>query len=107
MKKLIIASLLLTSQVFAASVNITSFNYINTTRGTQGLNVLAEICGTVEGATSHPSYVRIVSDYNTNRPAVYNTLAGEDGKFCMAIITFRGTAQTTVMGSKKAVNSQI
>jgi hypothetical protein len=59
---------------------------------------LAEICGQVEGAVSAPAFVSIKVDPSTNKAASYNTVAGADGKFCMAVITYRGRAEASVMG---------
>lgn len=83
---------------FAATVNITSFNYIRTTDNAYHAP-LAELCGTVEGATGM-TFVKVVVDHKSSKPANYNTVVDTDGKFCMAVITYRGTAEANVMGAK-------
>ncbi len=78
--------------VFAApNVKITSFTY-----PAQG-QVYAELCGLVEGAESSPTFVRVTVDHKSNRPGIYNAIAGKDGKFCTTVITYRGTAEAVVM----------
>lgn len=84
----------------AASVKITSFVYVRNDR------YLAELCGVVEGESS-PSFVKLNVDYKGSRPAVYNAVAGADGKFCQALITYRGEAEATVFGSEKKVLATI
>ncbi|MBC7712578.1 MAG: hypothetical protein H7177_04540 [Rhizobacter sp.] len=90
-KLLVISAMSLMS--FAAlaetSVEITSYIYTNQERR------VAEICGVVKEAASTPSYVKIVVDYNSKRPATYNTLAGADGKFCQVVVSYYGTAQAS------------
>lgn len=87
---------------FAASVNITSFNYVRTT-GDAFHAPLAELCGTVEGVTGM-TFVKVVVDHKSSRPANYNTVVDADGKFCMAVITYRGTAEANVMGAKASAS---
>lgn len=95
MKKMfsIIALSLLSSLAFAqtstetsSGVKITSYTYINQERK------VAELCGVVLNPSATPSYVQITVDYNTKRPATYNTVAGPDGKFCSVVVTYYGTA---------------
>lgn len=99
MKKIFgLVALVASVSVSAASVKITSFNYIRTT--TEAYHApLAELCGTVEGATGM-TFVKVVVDHTSNKPANYNTVVDADGKFCMAVITYRGTAEAHVMGAK-------
>ena len=98
MKTLIASALMLVSvSSFAASVKITSFNYVRTSSETFH-SPLAELCGVVEGATSTPSFVSIKVDPGTNNTASYNTLGDANGKFCIAVITYRGRAEATVTG---------
>lgn len=87
----------------AASVKVTSFNYIRTSNDLS--SPLAELCGTVEGATS-TTFVNVKVDPKTNRPANYNTVAGTDGKFCLAVITYRGTADVSVIGEKSVTTAK-
>ena len=98
--KTFLAMALLVSSVsaFSASVKVTSFNYIRTSANDMN-SPLAELCGLVEGATAAPSFIRVLVDPKSKNPASYNTLAGADGKFCLAVITFRGTADVSVMGA--------
>ena len=81
---------------FAASVKITSFNYVRTS-GDTFRSPLAELCGTVEGATSEITLVKVTVDPK-NKPAIYNTVVGPEGKFCLAVITYRGDAEAEVNG---------
>ncbi len=69
-------------------------------------NPLAELCGMVEGATASPSFVRVLVDPKSKNPASYNTLAGIDGKFCLAVITYRGTADVSVIGAKETTKAE-
>ncbi len=57
---------------------------------------VAEICGLVKEATSTPSFVKVVVDYNSKRPATYNAIAGADGKFCQVVVSYYGTAQASL-----------
>jgi hypothetical protein len=93
-----LACLIASVSSFAADVKITSFNYIRTS-GDTFTAPLAELCGTVTGLTD-PAFVKVVVDHKSNKPANYNTVVDTDGKFCMAVITYRGTAEANVMGSK-------
>lgn len=97
--KILLATLALSLSVsaFAASVKITSFNYIRTSQDMT--SPLAELCGTVEGVTG-TAFVKVVVDHKSNKPANYNTVVDTDGKFCVAVITYRGTAEAVVMGAK-------
>ena len=72
------------------TVQITSYIYTNQERK------VAELCGVVKEATTTPTYVQVIVDYNSKRPATYNTLAGADGKFCTVVISHYGTAQASV-----------
>jgi hypothetical protein len=94
MKKLLMGFIGLTlasGAMAAATVKITSFTY-----PAQG-QVYAELCGLVEGAETSPNYVRVVVDHKSNRPGIYNAIAGKDGKFCVTVTTYRGTAEATIM----------
>ncbi|MBC7427840.1 MAG: hypothetical protein H7336_04450 [Bacteriovorax sp.] len=71
------------------SVEITSYIYTNQERK------VAEICGVVKEPASTPSYVKVVVDYNSKRPATYNAIAGADGKFCQVVVSYYGTAQAS------------
>lgn len=106
MKTFIALVLLATSAAaLSASVKVTSFNYVRTS--TELSSPLAELCGMVEGAVSAPSFVRVLVDPKSNNPASYNTLAGADGKFCIAVITFRGTADVSLIGAKESTRALV
>ena len=104
----IILSLLLSISAFssfAASVKITSFNYI---RVDSDLNhPLAELCGKVEGATTSPTFIKVLIDPKSKEPASYNTFAGEDGKFCLSVITYRGNAEVSLVGGNSSVEALV
>lgn len=106
MKTLMALALLVSSvSAFSASVKVTSFNFIRTGHNDFN-NPLAELCGLVTGGTT-PSFIQIKVDPKTNNPAMYNTLAGADGKFCMALITFRGTAEVSLIGENTKTQASI
>ena len=99
MKSFLAAFLLVSSvSAFSATVKVTSFNFIRTSQDM--ISPLAELCGIVEGATASPSFVSVKVDPKTNNSASYNTLAGSEGKFCVAVITYRGTAEVSLMGAQ-------
>lgn len=85
----------------AATVKINSFYFLG-----NGDSRVAELCGTVSDATTSPSYVQITVDPNTGRQGHYNTLAGKDGKFCALVLTYRGTANVSILDSEVAVNAE-
>jgi hypothetical protein len=103
--KIIFAFALLSSVALAqaASVKVTSFNYIRTSNS---FTTLAELCGHVDGATSAPSFVKVHVDPRTNNPGTYNTMAGKDGKFCVVVNTFRGTAEVSLLDAEGSVATQ-
>ena len=89
MRKLLIGlsfSLLSISAFAAPSVKVTSFTYTGQERRT------AELCGVVSEMTTTPTFVQVTVDESSRRPATYNTLVGADGKFCMVVVTYYGTA---------------
>ena len=87
----ILAISALTIMSFAAmaesTVSITSYVYTNQERK------VAEICGVVRESNGPVSNNQIVVDYNSKRPATYNTIAGPDGKFCAVVVSYYGTAR--------------
>jgi hypothetical protein len=100
-----VALLALSLSSIAATVKVTSFNYV---RNQGDMNhPLAELCGRVEGATSSPTFLNVKVDPKSNNPASYNTLAGADGKFCLAVITFRGNAEVSVMGDAASTEALV
>ena len=105
--KLFLALALLVSSFSAmsATVKVTSFNFIRTSNDVMA--PLAELCGVVEGAlTSAPSYVNAKIDPKSSKPASYNTITDTDGKFCMAVVTYRGTAEVSILGQKSVVTAK-
>ena len=98
MKKIAILSLaLLSFSATAATVKITSFLYVN------DAGRMAEICGVVEEMVAAPTFVKIKVDPGSNRPGSYSAIAGDDGKFCLAVVTYRGTAEASLYGETKVV----
>lgn len=68
----------------------------------------AELCGKVTGSTSEWLAVRVVVDPKTDRPGVYNTLVGKDGRFCATVVSYSGQAEASVgWGSGKEVTSEL
>lgn len=102
---LAMALLVFSVSAMSATVKITSFNYVRTSANDMN-SPLAELCGMVEGATAAPSFVRVLIDPKSKNPGSYNTLAGTDGKFCVAVITYRGTADVSVIGGKETTKAQ-
>ncbi|MES2527139.1 MAG: hypothetical protein V4598_08620 [Bdellovibrionota bacterium] len=101
MKKILgVVCLFVSVSAMAASVKITSFNYVRTSQ--EMMSPLAELCGSVEGATAAPTFVQVIVDHKSSKPAYYNTVAGANGKFCTAVITYRGTAEAVLIGGEKA-----
>lgn len=107
MKKIIATALMLASvSSFAATIKVTSFNFIRTS-GDGFYSPLAELCGKVEGATSNPTFVNVLVDPSTNKPASYNTLTDANGKFCVAVITFKGRAEASIIGDATATTEAL
>jgi hypothetical protein len=96
MKILIALALVISTSAMAATVKITSFNYVRSGE------VLAELCGQVTDSVSQPSFVRVQIDHTSNRPASYNTLTDAYGKFCIAAVTYRGTAAVSLINQTSA-----
>lgn len=102
MKKMItLMSLLFSVSVFAADVKIIGFNYVSQ----NGPD--AELCGVVTGAKTVPSFVKVLVDQHTNRATTYNTLAGQDGRFCLMLVTYRGRVSVGVMGEEQSIDAHI
>ncbi|MFP5490976.1 MAG: hypothetical protein ACLGG0_05715 [Bacteriovoracia bacterium] len=100
MKKLmIIAALALTSSAYAATVKVTSYVYLRSGEPQ------AELCGLVEDAETTPSFIRVQVDHRTNRPATYNTVAGADGRFCISVVTYRGTAEVRLFDAESGTEA--
>jgi hypothetical protein len=95
MKALTLVTTLLFSLSSLATVKITSFRFVRIANDLN--NPLAELCGVVESPTSEISYIKVIVDPGSRVPGTYNTLAGKDGKFCLPVITYRGTADVSLM----------
>jgi hypothetical protein len=106
MKKFIgFAILVFSFASMAASVKVTSFNYVRNQNDLY--HPLAELCGLVEGATASPSFVQVLVDPKSKTPGSYNTVAGKDGKFCVAVITFNGKADVSLMNENASAQAFI
>ena len=82
----------------APSVTITTFVL------QQGNTHLAELCGKVTGGGS-TTIVKLSIDPDTGKPATYYVLAGPDGLFCSAVVTYNGTADAAIaVGGKEIVS---
>lgn len=101
MRKFFFFFLLLSSMsVSAATIEISSFVYIRNNQ------YLAELCGVVKESES-PTFVKLHVDYKGTRPAVYNAVAGDDGKFCQTVISYRGEVEASLFGSSTKINALI
>jgi hypothetical protein len=68
------------------TVKITAFHYAGTnTRA-------AELCGQLDGTRPAISGAKVVVDGNSSSPTYYYTLVGNDGAFCITVITYNGVA---------------
>lgn len=56
----------------------------------------AEICGKAAGVNAPFPVVRVIVDPKSDKPGVYNVLAGKDGLFCATVVTFTGTAEASL-----------
>jgi hypothetical protein len=83
----------------ASSVKITSFYRVGNNDN------VAELCGKVLEVKQVPTFIKVIADPNTSRPASYNTVADENGKFCIIIMTLRGSADANVMGESSSTNA--
>lgn len=103
--KFILIGLIFFSSFFAhaedAKIEITSFLYAGSqTRA-------AELCGKVTGMPIASFVVaKIVVDDKSDKPGVYNTLVGKDGKFCTAVVSYYGTASASVEILGKALSPE-
>lgn len=98
MKALVlITTLLFSLSSIAANVKITSFRFVRIANDLN--NPLAELCGVVEAPATDVTFIKVIVDPGSRIPGTYNTLAGKDGKFCLPVITYRGTADVSVMNA--------
>lgn len=64
---------------------------------------VAELCGRVTNAPAAGLVaVHIVVDEKTDSPSHYNVMVGNEGKFCAAVVTYRGTAIASIRRSNGA-----
>ena len=98
MSKLILlaATILMSSVSFAADpqIKITSFTYSSNDNVN---NHVAELCGSVTDMATNPTFVQVVVDQSSKRPGNYNTVVGADGKFCVTLTNYNGTAIATLL----------
>lgn len=106
MKILLLVTCILASiSAFSATVKITSFTSVQIENSLD--HPLAELCGKVEGAVKSPSFVKVVVDAGSRRPATYNAVADELGNFCLTLVTYRGRAEASVIGESQSVTAKI
>jgi hypothetical protein len=96
MKFAIVAFVLLTQIAQAAddSVKITSFYFLNS--GTERTPA-AELCGVLTAPTGKPEMIKVTVDPKSKTPATYNSWTGKDGKFCLVLATYAGTAEAELV----------
>lgn len=99
--KILLSIGLLTFSFLAMSstVKITSFYRVDNNDN------LAELCGKVLEVKKVPTFIKVIADPNSPRPASYNTVADENGKFCIIIMTLRGSADASVMNESASTNA--
>ncbi len=102
MKKLMfLAAFAVTTSAYAATVKVTSYVYLRSGEPQ------AELCGLVEGAETSPSFIRVLVDHRSSRPATYNTIAGADGRFCISVISYRGTAEVRLFNAESGTEANL
>jgi hypothetical protein len=85
----------------ASTIEISSFIMAGTrTRA-------AEICGKVSGATAPFVTAKITVDPKSSRPGTYNVLVGSDGKYCVTVVTFSGTAEASLWSASGNSKSEL
>jgi hypothetical protein len=84
----------------ASTIKITSFSRVGSHDN------VAELCGKVLEVKQIPTFITVISDPNSSRPASYNTMADENGKFCIMIVTHRGSAHANVMGESGIIKTK-
>ncbi len=67
----------------------------------------AEICGKVSGMTSSFVTAKVLVDPKSDRPGTYNVIVGDDGKFCVTVITYTGRAEAILWGTGSTPKFQI
>jgi len=66
----------------------------------------AELCGRVLNQVGHHSHIRVLADYNTYNHRTYNTYAGQDGLFCITLVTYNGSAHVSLWEQGSASDSR-
>lgn len=96
MKLFITASLLISSAAFAAddSVKITSFYFLGSG---DKRTPAAELCGVLVQPTGKPEMIKVTVDPKSKEPGMYNAWTGKDGKFCLVLATYSGTADAEII----------
>ena len=104
-KTLTLLICLFSVSAFSSSVKVTSFTQVRINETFN--NPIAELCGLVESPNSPQTFITVIVDPGSRRPATYNTIAGPNGKFCVQVVTYRGTADVAIMGEKKSLRVDI
>ena len=104
-KMLMTATLIASMSAYSATVKILSFTSVQIENSLN--HPLAELCGKVEGAVKTPSFVKVLVDAGSRRPAIYNTVADENGSYCIALVTHRGRAEASVFGETQSVTAKL
>lgn len=104
MKKLILATLLMTAAAQAADIKILSFYRLNRT---DVRDLTAEVCYEVSPAPEKHAHVEITVDKGTNSEGFYEGLVGKRGKSCTVISTFRGRVEVAIEDEKKSVTKSL
>ena len=97
--------LLASFSALSSTVKITSFTLVRI--GDTLNHPVAELCGKVEGSTKSVDFLKVTVDAGSRRPASYNTLSDDKGNFCLTVITYRGTADVSLMGQEGSVQAAL
>lgn len=105
MKSILVATLLLSTPVFANQiVKITSFRRVDFQNFR---NESAEVCGLVSGAITGNERVLLVSDSGTSSAREYVSLVSPRGQFCHVIATMYGRVTADLVGSSGPFSTEI
>ena len=90
------AILLLSSTALAATdtVKITSFYFLE---NGAARTPAAELCGSLNQPTGKPEMIKITVDPKSKDPGMYNAWTGKDGKFCLVLATYSGSADAELV----------
>ena len=61
----------------------------------------AEVCGLVIGVSAPTVIVEVKVDGSGKNPGYYSVLVNRDGKFCVTVVTWDGTAEASLMSPSK------